>query len=502
MGVPEQIERKIVLKFSSVERHFYDRQLEQTLSTAGAVLEQNSRKRKAPSLLALSENLHRLRAACCHPQVGTSGIVSLKRSRTSRHTANHRDSGVNSRVMTMSQILSRLVDDTRNQCEEALRQVILHTNAMAALSKLKAEARQRGVVVKETDENLFEKSCSLYQESLRLAEEHAEATLVRCESSLSGSVGFRSANKVTKNGSFRMDYRWIGRDVSSTHVQLDFSAARKITQVKVRVLQHVPEDLVAESSENFAWHILRPKTCSVQCLVSGGDFATVQSFDVPRVSCPSEGFHVESGFRTKNKSKSWRIVVKSYYGSDEIADKIRSNPDTCGCYMGIDVEVFEPSIASDPLQRLHCLHNASISLSSLDQARRGGKKSIEKESLNCVDVRAMGSQAQEIESLYLVAARSIHVDHFSHLESASRHRRDEEQALFSLSKGANLVDCWVSTLGSNRLESRVFTCSFLPQVFNNRMTTGGTTSSSFVTYTETRNNNRRCVDDWLRNLKG
>ena len=155
MGVPDQEERKVTLEFSSVERHFYERQLEATLSVASEISERN--KKQGKKLHQLAEQLYTLRAACCHPQVGSAGI---NRTRTSRRDGTY--SGLSSQVMSMHEILCKLIDDARLKCEEAQRLSIMHTNAAAALTMLKVEAKKRkGVDLKDSDLSLYQQSCKL-----------------------------------------------------------------------------------------------------------------------------------------------------------------------------------------------------------------------------------------------------------------------------------------------------------------------------------------------------
>jgi hypothetical protein len=164
MGVPEQVEEKVLLRFSSIEKHFYERQLEQTITLVGEITERESEGKRSNSnrLTTLADRLHKLRAACCHPQVGSSGIG---RGHASRLLGKRREgsmSSLNSRVMTMDQILERFIEEAKLKCEESQRLAVMHTNAMAALSTLKIEAKKFfGVNVEEEDEILMKKSCKL-----------------------------------------------------------------------------------------------------------------------------------------------------------------------------------------------------------------------------------------------------------------------------------------------------------------------------------------------------
>jgi SNF2 family DNA or RNA helicase len=110
LGIPPQIEKKVILRFSTVERHFYERQLEKTLVTVSDLL--NTKKSKKNEII--SHQLHRLRAACCHPQVGSTGLGWSKKKRRVNHdkTVASHASSPESGVLTMEQILDRLIDET------------------------------------------------------------------------------------------------------------------------------------------------------------------------------------------------------------------------------------------------------------------------------------------------------------------------------------------------------------------------------------------------------
>jgi E3 ubiquitin-protein ligase SHPRH len=465
MGIPEQVEKKIVLQFSSIEKHFYDRQLEHAMSAAGDLVDKRGRTKKGKSCLnLLNEHLYRLRAACCHPQVGTGGIGAVKKLKSSRAAAfprnvsGNKDAGVGSRVMTMSQILDKFIDDAKLQCEEALRLVVLHTNAMAALSKLKVEAKTRNDInIPESDQALLEQSCNLYLESLRLSDENAVPTLVTGEANLSGSIGFRMPHQVVNTCLIKADWKFAGV-VSCTQepwFKCDFTLgpARKITQLRLRSITKVPLDVLQEASEyNYSWQVVQAKECVFQCASLGGEYVDVHTFTMPCWQGSrniERDWVVEGGFRT-NKSKSWRLVVKSLHTRENEVEK-QGDENFYGTYLGMDVEFFEATIASDPLQRLHCLHNASLSFSSLLQLQETGNFDQDASDLRCTPIKTrqkidvMTKEAEKIESLYLDAARAMHNSFRCRLTDVSNIRKKCEQNLFSLAsnQGRNSPsDCW------------------------------------------------------------
>ena len=440
MGIPEQIEKKIILNFSSIEKHFYNRQLEQTILAANDVnnVQGQLNKKSSSRLLLLTDQLHKLRAACCHPQVGSSGVTSVK-----RHRNKNGDNSVSSRVMTMNQILDKFIEDAKIQCEESQRLAVLHTNGMAAVSRLKIEAKCRGVSISESDSNLLEKCCQLYEQSLQLADENGTPTLVWGEVVLTGSSGFRTPGKIMNNYSFLLE--WQKFQVENSHnsvwskFEVPFGSSRKLTQVRARACTTIPVSLIDDSSADFKWNLLFPKDCSFQCMESSGEFVSVYTFSMPHPKSNNEWI-VANGFRT-NKSKAWRLVIESYYPS-HVTKEHASN--SVGTYIGIELDCYEATIANDPLQRLHCLHNASHAYTDLLQLKKG-LSSADNDSMNDL-INKMMAEASKIESLYLNGVRAFHMECQRRLAESAAVRFELEKELFVLNQNANsrtsMMDCW------------------------------------------------------------
>ncbi|XP_057541140.1 uncharacterized protein LOC130818900 isoform X2 [Amaranthus tricolor] len=159
LELPPQEEHISWLSFSAVEDHFYQRQHETCVHFAREVLERfksEIQKREcSDALLSVSDpsithleaekllnSLLKLRQACCHPQVGGSGLRSLQSS-----------------PMTMDEILSVLISKTKIEGEEALRKVVSSLNGLAGIEIIRGE--------------LFN-AITLYKEALALSEEHSE----------------------------------------------------------------------------------------------------------------------------------------------------------------------------------------------------------------------------------------------------------------------------------------------------------------------------------------
>ncbi|KAI3800036.1 hypothetical protein L1987_35343 [Smallanthus sonchifolius] len=155
--LPPQEECFSWLSLTPVEEHFYQRQHETCLTYAREVIqsfknniseEQSAGNDSSDSVLThveaakLLNSLLKLRQACCHPQVGSSGLRSLHQT-----------------PMTMEEILMVLVGKTKVEGEEALRKVVVALNGLAGIAIIKQD---------------FSQAISLYKEAMELAEEHSE----------------------------------------------------------------------------------------------------------------------------------------------------------------------------------------------------------------------------------------------------------------------------------------------------------------------------------------
>ncbi|KAL8247869.1 hypothetical protein R6Q59_009085 [Mikania micrantha] len=155
--LPPQEECLSWLSLTPIEEHFYQRQHETCLIYAKEVIqsfnsniseEQTAGYDSSDSVLThveaakLLNSLLKLRQACCHPQVGSSGLRSLHQT-----------------PMTMDEILMVLVGKTKVEGEEALRKLVVALNGLAGIAIIKQD---------------FSQAISLYTEALEFAEEHSE----------------------------------------------------------------------------------------------------------------------------------------------------------------------------------------------------------------------------------------------------------------------------------------------------------------------------------------
>ncbi|XP_042375333.1 E3 ubiquitin-protein ligase SHPRH-like [Zingiber officinale] len=158
LELPPQEECLSWLTFSSIEEHFYKKQHETCVTHAHEIIKNlkgDLRKRTfMPGIDAsrcdfLSHNevaklvgpLLKLRQACCHPQVGSSGLCSLQQN-----------------PLTMEEILDVLIGKAKIEGEEALRKVVSALNGLAGLAVIEEDVKR---------------AVSLYKEALALADENS-----------------------------------------------------------------------------------------------------------------------------------------------------------------------------------------------------------------------------------------------------------------------------------------------------------------------------------------
>ncbi|CAI0457309.1 unnamed protein product [Linum tenue] len=161
LQLPPQEECLSWLALSAIEEHFYQRQHETCVSYAREVIDSlkadivkseasdgiSSNSLTNPFIThteaaKLLNSLLKLRQACCHPQVGSSGLRSLQQT-----------------PMTMEEILLVLVSKTKIEGEEALRKLVVALNALAGIAIINQN---------------FGEAVKLYQEALALTDEHSE----------------------------------------------------------------------------------------------------------------------------------------------------------------------------------------------------------------------------------------------------------------------------------------------------------------------------------------
>jgi hypothetical protein len=121
------------------------------------------------SAVMLPNELHRLRAACCHPQVGVGEVGNLKRQNEYSGTS------VATEVLSMCQILDRLIDDAKVKAEEAQHLYTLNTNAIASWRRLKAESGSSGggLIDSDVEMYLLQKSPKASMDAIDIADNNS-----------------------------------------------------------------------------------------------------------------------------------------------------------------------------------------------------------------------------------------------------------------------------------------------------------------------------------------
>ncbi|XP_037475762.1 E3 ubiquitin-protein ligase SHPRH-like isoform X1 [Triticum dicoccoides] len=157
LQLPPQEECFLWLIFSSIEEYFYQKQHATCMDHAHEIIKRlrNDANRReltsdsnALSNAYLSNNdtakllvpLLKLRQACCHPQVGSSGLCSLQRT-----------------PLSMDEILQVLIGKAKVEGEEELRKVVVSLNGLAGIAIIEQKNQE---------------AISLYKEALDLARQN------------------------------------------------------------------------------------------------------------------------------------------------------------------------------------------------------------------------------------------------------------------------------------------------------------------------------------------
>ena len=470
IGIPDQEEKKVILQFSSVEKFFYDKQLQATMDVARRVMESSdtnnsgggktagnnggarARRAKARDVDSLNNLLQKLRAACCHPQVGASGMSLRRHGR-----GHHHGEGVADRVLSMDDILDKLIDDAKGKCEEAQRVTVLYTNGLASLMRLKAEAMDGSIGASK----MLEKSQGFYQEVLDMAGGNATPTEAIGAAELRGSTGFCSNRIIIRDGAAALGWKvrcestdpTTGECMNFNQAWCSFTfsgAAKVINCIKIRQITSVPKDVVGNGNAD-GWIVLRPKDCILQISSAavGGEFVDIHRFSLSDEES-DDNWREISGFFSSSRSKIWRLVVTSYYNP---ADGSPRNY----YFAGVDLKLYEPEIAGDNLQRLHALTNAAIVHSSLMQENNSGGDNESSADTITVSIReklqSMEDEAEALSSNYMAHARAVHERSHAKLRFAIESREASEKDLETLSNGSHQtwyedLLAWCATQGN------------------------------------------------------
>ena len=420
MGIPEQIEKKVFLRFSSIERHFYNNHLEDALIAANPVISQNKKNLRKKEAEQLSVRLHRLRAACCHPQVGISGIqriyVKKAKQKATIPSSSSSKKTNSQQILSMDQILDRLIDDAKLKAEEAQRLTTMHGNAMASLTNLKAEAIQLGLITSKSEHNmLLQKSIKLYLDSLDIVNRNTVPSRIFGEAVMRGDSSFQSSNVKVRNGSCKLDWIVPDTQVKCAHdtdqicwASFNFEGnAKRISEIHVRHIMPVNKE--CERKKKYS-KILYPKDCVFQVsnAALSGAFVDALSFSLDKSPSKTNAGNIsESEWRTFNdfltsRSKSWRVVIKSCHDQCEDSEKASDlssleAASIANSYVGLEVQLMEPNISSDNLQRIHILHNTSMVSSSISS-------NVEDNNV----VKSMNDECKKLEDLYVESAKVLH----------------------------------------------------------------------------------------------
>jgi hypothetical protein len=149
--------------------------------------------------------------------------------------------------------------------------------------------------------------------------------------------------------------------------------------------------------------------------VLGGAFVDVCTFILPNKNYASSGGEwQEISDLLVKKTKCFRLLIKSFHSTDV---------ETCQFYVGLDIQLFEPEVNSDNMQRIHILHNASMAISKLVQLDHDENTEMK------VKLNRMENEARQATDRYMELAVAGHNHGKSRLLQAIKAREEWDSEL-------------------------------------------------------------------------
>ena len=163
LGVPPVKILSHELTFSDIEAYFYKHQKRACLREYQKK-NMNAEHTDRRGMMNFMDPLLRLRQACCHPQIGSNGIGSSSMPSAAKRGHRLRDgsSTTDKRHMTLNQVLNRMIQGKRAECEDAQRSVIATRNGIAAILWIQEKYDEAESVYRDTLK-IFETNSQMYQ---------------------------------------------------------------------------------------------------------------------------------------------------------------------------------------------------------------------------------------------------------------------------------------------------------------------------------------------------
>ncbi len=369
LQIPPQKQETVMLKFSSIEKHFYEKQFDSLHDSALKFLHGRS---TSSALSKLSGTLLKLRQACCHPQIGSSGLIATATI----------SSGFGG-VMSMAQILDRLIDDERQAGMEAQRLVCMNFNGLAAVARMKA-------VLSESDlskTHLYAKSVSLYSQALEMGERNktpipvtGEVEIVKsdCQDSSMMQLSVCAGQPITLT--WETECKVDSGKCPKVWAKLDMSRNKRLICFRTKCQKDVGVVICSVKLQS---------ACHSD---TGGYDDTVSISQVPLDGSWSDWQNIVAG--PHGRARYWRVMVSLSPG-----DRLRCTNDP----FLLDVEFREARFDMDSLQMLHISHNmAEVLHEHENEAAKAGVPFPKQSNHDIRTLEEMGKEVRICVSFILI----------------------------------------------------------------------------------------------------
>ncbi len=380
LQLPPQKQETRMLKFSSIEKHFYEKQFDSVHDSALKFLHGRS---TSSALTKLSGTLLKLRQACCHPQIGSCGLIA---------TATSTSSGVGG-VMSMTQILDRLIDDERQTGMETQRLLCMTLNGLAAVARMKAELSESDL----SKDHLYANSVSLYSQALEMGQQNKAPMPVTggvdieigksdCQDPPLMQVGVSAGEPISLAWEMECTVDSGKQQCTEVWAKLDMARNKRLVCFRVKCQKDIGVVTCSVKLQSACHSDTRgyDDTACISCVPLDGSWSDWQN----TVAGPN------------GRARYWRVVVSA--GGGDCMRRCTTSPSP----FVLDIEFKEARFDMDSLQMLHISHNmAEVLRKHEDEAARAGVPFPKPSDRNVQTLEEMGKTV----SIYMY----YHINYFN-----------------------------------------------------------------------------------------
>ncbi|KAF7456324.1 E3 ubiquitin-protein ligase SHPRH [Cryptosporidium felis] len=229
VNIPETVYGNTLLDLSSVERFFYIKQCETGYNNIQSLVAKVNENLGAPiNRKELDSVITMLRLACVHPQLGSMGLHNTGSKSLKEHnvpgrqedTVSTLSSNSGLKIMTMDQILDKLLNKCRIDIEETVRKYVMNTLGLAGIYFYKKDLEKAAFYYKQVLDirnedrvDVLQQIHTMWNLCLVVREDNPESSV--SDNQNKNPIPDSGSDLKSKAGSSLYDYSELARECSS-----------------------------------------------------------------------------------------------------------------------------------------------------------------------------------------------------------------------------------------------------------------------------------------------